>query len=37
VTIDTPAAGTLSRTSGGDPSTVVLTDNVYMPNLDFNA
>jgi Tfp pilus assembly protein PilX len=37
VTIDVPAAGTLSTTKqNGDPSTVQLTDTVYFANLDFN-
>jgi len=36
VTIDTPASGALSAAAGGDKSTVVLTDQVYMPNLDFD-
>lgn len=35
VTIDVPAAGTLStHTQNGDPTTVQLTDTVYMQNLD---
>ena len=37
VTIDVPAAGTLSTShQNGDPTTVQLTDNVYMTNLDLN-
>jgi|GEM_PF-3463322 Tfp pilus assembly protein PilX len=37
VTIDVPAAGTLStHTQNGDPTTVQLTDTVYMQNLDSN-
>jgi Tfp pilus assembly protein PilX len=36
VTIDTPASGTAPAASGGDTSSVVLSDAVYMPNLDFN-
>jgi hypothetical protein len=37
VTIDTPVTGTLSAAAGGDQSSmVVLTDDVYMGNLDFN-
>jgi len=35
VTIDTPAAGTLSSSAGGDRSTVVLTDGIYMPDLSY--
>jgi Tfp pilus assembly protein PilX len=37
VTIDVPAAGTLStHTQNGDPSTIQLTDTIYMQNLDSN-
>ena len=34
VTVKVPAAGTLS--TGGDPATVILSDAVYMNNLDLN-
>jgi len=30
VTIEVPAAGTLSAASNGDPATVVLTDGIFM-------
>ncbi len=37
VTLDVPAAGTLStHTQNGDPTTVQLTDTVYMQNLYSN-
>lgn len=36
VTIDVPAAGTLSSKSGGDPSTVVLTSGLYLSDLDLD-
>jgi len=37
VTLDVPAAGTLStHTQNGDPTTVQLTDTIYMQNLDSN-
>ncbi len=37
MTLDVPAAGTLStHTQNGDPTTVQLTDTVYMQNLDSN-
>lgn len=34
VTIKTPAAGTQATSVGGDPSTVILSSGLYMPNLD---
>ena len=36
VTIKTPATGVLPTRSGGDPSTITLTDGLYFANLDFN-
>jgi prepilin-type N-terminal cleavage/methylation domain-containing protein len=36
ITIDTPAAGTLTSSQKGDPATIKLTDGVYMANLDYN-
>jgi prepilin-type N-terminal cleavage/methylation domain-containing protein len=35
VTIDVPAAGTLSKASNGDPATVLLSDGIFMPNLSY--
>jgi hypothetical protein len=35
VTLDTPAAGTLSTAAGGDRSTIVLTDDILMPDLSY--
>lgn len=35
VTIDTPAAGTLSTSAGGDRSTIVLSDGIFMPDLSY--
>jgi hypothetical protein len=35
VTIEVPAAGTLSAASGGDPATVLLRDGIFMPNLSY--
>jgi Tfp pilus assembly protein PilW len=36
VTIDTPSSGTLPTSEQTDPSTIVLSGDVYMANLDFN-
>lgn len=36
VTINVPAAGTLSSKAGGDPTTVVLTSGLYLSGLDLN-
>ena len=36
VTINVPAAGTLSKAAGGDQTTVVLTDGLYLSDLDLN-
>ena len=36
VTLDVPASGALSTAAGGDPSTVILTDGLYMNNLDLD-
>jgi len=35
VTVDVPAAGTLSTASNGDPATVLLSDGIFMPNLSY--
>jgi len=35
VTIDVPSSGQLKSAQNGDPSTIQLTDGVYMPNLNF--
>ena len=35
VTIEVPAAGTLSAASNGDPATVDLSDGIFMPNLSY--
>jgi Tfp pilus assembly protein PilV len=35
VTLEVPAAGTLSKASNGDPATVVLQDGILMPNLSY--
>ena len=35
VTIQTPSTGTQATARGGDPSTIVLTDSLYFPDLDF--
>jgi type II secretory pathway pseudopilin PulG len=35
VTINTPAAGTLSTSAGGDRSTIVLSDGIFMPDLSY--
>lgn len=36
VTIKTPAAGTLSAAAGGSAETIIFTNGIYMPNLDYN-
>lgn len=36
VTIKTPSTANQATSNGGDPSTVVLTDGVYFPNLDYS-
>jgi prepilin-type N-terminal cleavage/methylation domain-containing protein len=36
VTVEVPSAGTLPSAAAGDPSTVMLTGGVYMPNLDLD-
>lgn len=35
VTIDTPAAGTVATSVGGDRSTIVLSDGIFMPDLSY--
>jgi prepilin-type N-terminal cleavage/methylation domain-containing protein len=35
VTIDSPAAGTLSTSAGGDRSTIILSDGIFMPDLSY--
>jgi hypothetical protein len=35
VTVKTPATPNQATANGGDPATVVLTDGVYFPNLDY--
>jgi prepilin-type N-terminal cleavage/methylation domain-containing protein len=35
VTIDTPAAGTHSTAAGGDRSTIILSDGIFMPDLSY--